>query len=213
MYIDVHTHSGLKQSQGVIAIKNILIEEAEKLIPGDEYYSIGVHPWDTAKPFFNPDLPADFFAKPHFVAIGECGIDKLQALLSETHHKPLIIHCVRAWQEILDLKNEIRPKSFWIIHGFRGKPELAKQLVNSGFYLSFGESLINPKPGIVESFSQVPLNRLFLETDVSSHPIEMIYQAASLIKNIPLLELQRELMQNFEKVFGIYGTSRLASTN
>jgi TatD DNase family protein len=119
----------------------------------------------------------------------------------------MIIHCVQAWQEIIALKKEIRPKVPWIIHGFRGKPELAGQLINHGFYLSFGDTILYQNNTTAQSLKSIPEDFLFLETDISEHTIESIYQAASVIKNLPLDVMQNMLQRNFELVFGIHGTS------
>jgi TatD DNase family protein len=65
-------------------------------------------------------------------ALGECGLDKItasdfelqkvvfkkQIQLSEKHQKPLIIHCVKAHQELIEIKKELKPKQVWIFHGF-----------------------------------------------------------------------------------------------
>lgn len=131
----------------------------EKRAPGF-LYSAGIHPWNSAI-----CTESDFKAllvdanRREVVAIGECGIDHLrgpeieiqqdvfvrQAEIAEKAGKPLLIHCVRAYDKILELHKRLRPqRSQWIIHGFRGKPELARQLTCAGIYLSLGERF-NPK--------------------------------------------------------------------
>ena len=86
-----------------------------------------------------------------------------QANLAEETHKPLIIHCVKAWADLIACKKAVKPEMPWIIHGFRGNGELASQLVRLGFYLSFGDRF-NPSAlrahGLI-SFSWRPMiNRL-----------------------------------------------------
>jgi TatD DNase family protein len=227
IYIDIHTHSEQKNRPDVIFLKNIRIQDAKDLNGNELYFSAGIHPWDTINPLPDPAIPASMIVSPGLIAIGECGIDRLRgadiavqthvfrqhALMAEAHSKPLIIHCARAWQEIIALKNEIRPKVPWIIHGFRGKPELASQLTGHGFYLSFGEHILSLDSTAGASLKIIPIDRLFLETDVSRHAIEDIYRAAAEIKNISLTELQKGLVQNFEKVFQVDGTSRMASAD
>ena len=87
------------------------------------------------------------------IALGEAGLDKcchvpfalqeeafrMMGSFSEQHCLPLIIHAVKVYNELIALKKEIHPSQPWIVHGFRGKKELAQSLVRQGFYLSFGE--------------------------------------------------------------------------
>ena len=58
----------------------------------------------------------------------------------------------------------------WIIHGFRGKPQLAQQLLNNGFYISLGEHF-NP-----QTVTIIPTNRLLFETDESTLDINTIIE-------------------------------------
>ena len=141
---------------------------------GDAWYSVGIHPWNTAEANENNLHQIAILAQdPRVAAIGECGIDKLkgaqiskqehlfiaQAKIAETVGKPIIIHCVKAWDTIIRLKKQLSPSVPWIIHGFRGKKELARQLVLAGFYISIG-SKYNP-----EAIAEIPPQRLLHETD------------------------------------------------
>lgn len=177
MIADCHSHN-LEATDAIINVGPDFNAFAD-----GRFYSIGVHPWDSAGA---TDLQLQQLSRlarlPQVVAIGEAGIDKLrgasrerqiellraQALLAEEVAKPLIIHCVGAWEDILRLHRELSPGQPWIIHGFRGKPELARQLLAAGLYLSLGEHF-NP-----ETAKIVPLDRLLVETDESSLPINHI---------------------------------------
>lgn len=70
-----------------------------------------------------------------------------------------------------------------VVHGFRGKPQLAKQLLNAGFAISYGEHF-NP-----ESVAVTPLDKLCIETDESEMPIEEIYKKIATIKDCRTHEL------------------------
>ena len=84
---------------------------------------------------------------PQVLAMGEAGLDKLadaslslqrevfeyQARLAEETDKPLVIHLVKAVDELLKLKQKIRPVKPWIIHGFRGKAVLAEEYLHMVF--------------------------------------------------------------------------------
>ena len=147
-------------------------------LPAEGYYSIGIHPWLTEE-MTKDDIDkaikemADKATDERVVAIGECGIDLLrggnidlqeyalrhQIELSETLEMPLIIHMVKATDAIIRLKKEIKPKQTWIIHGFRGKPELARQLTGQGINLSFGKYYNE------DSLLVTPADMRYFETD------------------------------------------------
>lgn len=85
------------------------------------------------------------------LAIGECGLDKRiemplepqisvfekQLALAEKFGKPVVIHCVAAFQEVIEIKKRLNVKVPMIIHGFSKNIQVADQLINAGFYLSF----------------------------------------------------------------------------
>ena len=122
-------------------------------------------------------------------------------------NKPIIIHCVRAFQELTTLKQISKNSIPWIIHGFRGSAEIAKSLVAQGVYISFGRLLTRRNyPGwskVANALESVPLNRLFLETDDTETPnskIEEVYEVVAEIKGIPLSVL----------IDGIYSNATVA---
>jgi len=191
MFVNIHTHN--LSSSNVLAIQNITFSLAESFLLVNEngLFSIGFHPWDAD--IYSTDLYQKleiYAADKHCIAIGECGLDKnskvpmvhqiyvfcKQIELSEKLQKPLIIHCVGCFNQLFDLKNALRPKQLWIIHGFRGKPELGQQALNAGCALSFGERYNE------ESVRVTPLDKLFVETDESNVPIEDIYRKIAQIK-------------------------------
>lgn len=146
-------------------------------VPADvERCSVGLHPWhvdDTWQQQLE-HLRQDLLL-PNVVAIGECGLDMVkgpelslqqaafeaQILLAESHHLPLIIHCVRAFDQLLQLHKKYNPQQLWIVHGFRGKPQLAQQLLARGIRLSFGVRF-NPATLELARQSGIPFYR---ETD------------------------------------------------
>ena len=170
------------------------------------YYSVSLHPWMLLPEKL--DQAVDFISHNHldknFIAIGECGLDKLcetsfdlqtvafrqMIKLSEQYEKPLIIHCVKAFDELISLKKEYLPKQPWIIHGFRGNPTQAKQLIQQGFCLSFG-----PKYNI-ETIKNVPLWAVFTETDDSDCPIDEVYRLVASELNISVEELAENIRNN-----------------
>ena len=92
-----------------------------------------------------------------------------QVALSEQVGKPLIIHCVKALDRLLLLRKELKPKQQWMLHGFRGKPQQLRSLLDAGFFVSFGFQHNE------ESLRICPIDRRLLETDDDGvHSIEEI---------------------------------------
>ena len=182
--VDIHTHDKSRKN----AIINIYPNE--ELIEG-VFHSVGIHPWQTANisSFIIKQLNI-LAAHPQIVAIGETGIDsikgasidiqieifKLHVNLSEQYKKPLIIHCVKSFNEIIVLKNKLCPTMPWIIHGFRGKPQLAKDLLKHGFFISLGENFNT------ETASFIPDNKLLFESDESTLDIDKIIEKINLFR-------------------------------
>lgn len=162
---DIHTHNPL----AVNAVINL--DRGGAPSRPDALYSVGWHPWWGAEADWQ--WVETVARDPRVVLIGECGIDRLRggeiepqleltrrhALLAEKLRKPLILHIVGAWSEILALRKQLRPSVPWIIHGFRGKEALARQLIDAGFYLSLGSK--SPQ----ELRSVLPPEKLLNETD------------------------------------------------
>lgn len=88
--------------------------------------------------------------------------------LSESLRKPLILHVVKRFPEIMKLRIKLKPRMPWVIHGFRGKPGLARDLIRWGFYLSYGEKFNEA------SVRATPPDRMLVETDESRMSIDDI---------------------------------------
>lgn len=165
-YADVHTHN---LQAGADAIINLPIDSE---IPAEGSYSIGIHPWDADSNIDWARLRLKA-SNPCVVAIGETGLDKLRGApmpiqeevfvahvrLSEELGKPLIIHAVGTYNRLIELRKKLHPTQAWLIHGFRGKPELARQLVRAGFEISLGSKY---NPGVPDA---IPFERLHHESD------------------------------------------------
>ena len=176
-------------------------------------YSYGIHPWNLGTPP-NLTLLETLLKENKIVAIGECGIDRnhketiglqldvfeRQVLLSEQYQKPLIIHNVKASADILQIHKKHQPRQAWIIHGFNGTEQEAKQLTDRGLCLSVGESILYPNRKINQSILSIPLNQLFLETDVSDRSIHEIYEKTAAFLNLPLDVLKERIFANFARL-------------
>ena len=175
---DIHTHCPGASSDAVINL-----DAGMEMLPG-HMYSVGVHPWLSDAPDVDElwSRVQTLARHPQVVVIGECGIDKKRgaatyvqmellrrhAALAEEVGKPLLLHVVGAFPEVIGLRRQIKPVQPWIVHGFRGKPQLADELLRHGFDISLGE-LFNPLTPKV-----IPPDRLYVETDTSSLDIAQI---------------------------------------
>jgi TatD DNase family protein len=156
-------------------------------------------------------------ARPETVAIGEAGLDKatktpwvLQIAafeccveVSEMTHKPLIVHCVRAFEEILLFKKRRRPQQAWILHGFDKHPQTAQSLLDAGFYLSFGAALFKPNGHAEAALRITPARRFFLETDAAEQvPIEAVYEKAAALLGMRVEAVVQQTNENYRTAFG-----------
>lgn len=177
--------------------------------------SMGLHPWHIKEKTAEDQLAELKRASTHanVWAIGECGLDKAivtdikfqekifvqQLLWANEIDKPLIIHCVRAFDEILMLLRKNQNKVPVIFHGFNKKSDTAQRILQAGHWLSFGPALQHFRTK--EVFEKIPLNSLFLETDDGNLDIRTIYQLAASILNISEEQLSLQLKQNVKTVF------------
>jgi len=213
-FFNLHTHKSTIQPN-VLEIVNQYPQEFDATIP---YYSIGIHPWFIIKERIEADLAIieSKLQETNCLAVGECGLDKRtdipmelqqmvfekQLLLAQKYQKPVVIHCVAAFQEVIALKKKLNISVPMLIHGFSKNSQVAKQLVDAGFYISFGKYLLlNTELEIV--FKSVPNNRFFLETDTVDEGIEAVYELAAKYKGISVKEIQEIVNSNFLEVFKI----------
>ena len=215
--IDFHTHQIRKG--GNIQILNVFAQDLYKPVP-EFLFTAGLHPWHIG--MINPEecLQAIEQSIPskNMIAVGECGLDRSistdfaiqknyfnqQILIAEKHHKPLIIHCVRALSDLAQLKKETKSGIPWIIHGYQGNQEATLNLIRQGFYFSVGEKLLkNESKHAI--FKTIPIERLFLETDDQQISIDEVYSMAAQIRKVDEEMLVEILFNNFTYLFGNAG--------
>jgi len=212
LYYNLHTHKATNQPD-IFELVNQYPQEFDASILK---FSIGIHPWYIVENRVEEDLKIieEKISDENCLAIGECGLDKRieisfnlqeevfrkQLALAEKFKKPVVIHCVASFQELIKIKTEMKISVPMIIHGFSKKQELAKQLLDNGFYLSFGKYLLrNPELEIV--FQSIPNNRFLLETDTVEEKIQEVYEVASKYKNIEINNLKNIVENNFRRIF------------
>ena len=189
MVIDIHTHNAQTHAQTID--------------------TVGIHPWHAS----TGDIAEVRSLAPAVDAVGEIGLDyacevsreeqmaifRAQLEIAEQLEKPVILHCVRAFEEVIKVIGEYHLKAV-IFHGFIGSAEQAKRAVAQGHYLSFGERTLR-SPKSIEAMRSTPLSHLFVETDESATPIEAIYAKIAELRGIEIAELVTATEENYRRLF------------
>lgn len=181
------------------------------------YYSYGLHPWYIQKDSWQDklDLLRMVVHEKRCLAVGECGLDKLstvdfnlqqevfveQIKIANSIGKPLIIHCVKAFNELINCLNLNDNKVPVIVHGFNNNENIARILVSQGFYFSFGKALLGYESNAAKAIKNVGRKNFFLETDDADISIKYIYRKATELLGIDEEIIRQQLQSNFEAVF------------
>lgn len=208
MLIDIHSH---QNSTGeYFVLYNAFLEKYS------DSCSYGIHPWHIGSDFeAQLNRLNKLVVTNNCLAIGECGLDKLsdvdfqiqievfekQIELSERIEKPLIIHCVKATNELIQLKKKFKPKKTWIFHGFR-KVNTFSELKKEGIKIGIGATILKDK-SLQELVKIMPIDSFFLETDDAQNAIVEIYEMVAELRNIELDQLIKSMKNNFELVFQV----------
>jgi len=211
-FINLHTHKFSNLSD-VIEVVNQYPWEFNSLLSN---YSIGIHPWYIDEIRLENDLKI-IEQKLQFkecFALGECGLDKRieipldiqisvfkkQLEIVKQTNKPIVLHCVAAYDEVIAIKKDMKIDNPMIIHGFSKNEQVAQSLLKNGFYLSFGKYLLR-NPDLEKVFTFAPENQILLETDTIEESIYQVYEKAALIKGISVDELKAIVFTNFSRIF------------
>ena len=187
-YIDFHTH-------------HPSLEGEEVIVDGTD--TSGIHPWQASG-------ESTLTTTPHTMAIGECGLDRccttpydiqladFERCIRESEVKalPLVLHCVKAIDDCLALRRTLGAVQPWIWHGYRGKAVQLRQLIDKGFWFSFGTHYN------VDALRACPLNRMLLETDDQRIPVRIVYERACADLRMPVCQLAEAMQTNYHTLFG-----------
>ncbi len=214
MFVDIHTHV---DNQAVI---KIIDGDSEKILK-----TWGVHPWDVTNTtdchFERNEVKSrnhrhlndsEIFNDELF--IGEVGLDKVHKdtyekqievfeemiRLSESYRKPVIVHCVRAYSEIIVVRKKMKATMPWVIHGFNSSVETMRQLLRYDMYISLGEVLYRNENQAVKILKSIPIERLFLETDVSGRDIRDVYAKAATLMGCEVEFLENKIFENYGRL-------------
>lgn len=222
MLLDIHTHHKTAMpGESILNVTPQAFYRRGGVCPPDvppqevsgrtgQYYSIGIHPWKAQEA--GPEeweMLEKAACHPSVLAIGEAGLDQLasadillqkevfirQILLSESVEKPLVIHCVKAFNELIELKKKYRPQMPWVVHGFRNNLNIAHRLMQEDIYFSLGEKY---QAAVLQD---VPLERLLAETDESTWDIRTIIGQMAVAKELEATALCGKIDENARKIF------------
>ncbi|MBP3967039.1 TatD family hydrolase [Paenibacillus lignilyticus] len=198
------------------------------------YAAVGWHPVDSIG--MRPedlDWIASLCDHPKVVAIGEIGLDyhwdtspkdvqqrvfREQIQLAKQKRMPIVIHNRDAHEDVVRLLREEDAKDVGgVMHCFSGSWETAKQCLDMNFYISFGGPLTFTNARVPkEVLSQVPLDRILIETDapyLAPHPhrgkrnessfVRLVANTISEITGKSVEEVGKITTENAMKCFGI----------
>ena len=215
-FINIHSHQFNENDDNICIVDwyTSAIENKVKL----SLFSAGIHPWyiDTLNLEMQLQQLKEVVVKPNCKAIGECGLDKLkgpemslqielfekQIGLAIQLQKPLIVHCVQAFDVLFAIIKKYQNKATFVIHGFNQNEQIAKQLIKLGAYLSFGNALLNVKNERLKYiFAQTATHQIFIENDDAACQVELIYEAAAGIKKCDVNMMKEIIFANYKTVF------------
>lgn len=201
---DFHHHDSTKQN----GIYNLKYGEAAP----DFYFSAGIHP-DAVDKNLAHQLKwlLDVAILKNCVAIGEGGLDgrfpltenlqqtvfREQVALANQLQKPLIIHCVKRFSQLIPLIREATVPV--IIHGFNKRKSIGDELLKNGCYLSFGKSLLYDV-NLQHFFTTLAPERFFLETDSAQASLNELYLTAAALRQMPLEDFKEQINNNLRSI-------------
>lgn len=212
-FLDFHTHRMRHETDGdVIEIVSLHLGQHKP----SKFFTVGLHPWWTTSPLDEAQRTSlvPLLSDPACLAMGEMGLDQLKGppmavqmdiLRSQLHiaqslNKPVIIHCVRAYDQLLRIKKEFPGITKWCVHGYGRHAILARQLIDQGLYLSLMPTVAAK---YVDWFGSLPHDRLFLETDsMPDTDITTVYANVAGLTGMRITDLQHQMNSNARTFFG-----------
>ena len=228
MLIDAHTHI-IPDSNDITVLYNSVTSADWDRIPAGQniipFY--GIHPWYATSCSKNELMALGQFIKQKKAAgikfgIGETGLDKtdrnpdfedqkgffaFHLWLAQQYHVPAAVHCVRAWGPLLEILSEVPEDLPVLMHSYSGSIETAKILLKRNTWFSFSPSVHHIEKQ-AEVLSQLPLDRIFLETDFTECPnkgyqqsLEGVYNFAAGQKGCTTEVLKKIVENNLKTLF------------
>lgn len=215
-FIDIHSHNRVKDKD-IISHPTFSVTDDAVLSYPDKLWC-GLHPYDSGAMNCKTITERLNTIKDHLIGIGEIGLDhtipndmacqkeifECQFDYAFRNHLPVTIHCVKAYNDIVQILKQKRYNRV-VIHSFSSHPIVALQLLDAGCYLSFSDQSLKSKKSI-EAFKRLPADRLFLETDgeegKNKNTIKNIYEKAASLRGVSLDELKKQIYNNYLCLIG-----------
>lgn len=194
----------------------------------DRQIALGTHPWFVREPEVETDALRTALVEGRARVIGEIGLDfyrgrqprpdrdtqlgvfRRQLGLASEFKRPVILHAVKAHQEIITELKEA-PDVTGVVHAFNGPYPLARQYLDQGFYLGIGPQLMRSGK-LQETVRRMPAERILVETDAPHMTIARDREGPLLdlltvagrvaeLRNVSLSEIQRQTSENTQRCF------------
>lgn len=225
-------HDYIKSSTTLGVIKSVCNATCEKdwqtilrirtRYPEHTVACFGLHPWFANQKSDNwfSELETCLNSVPS--GIGEIGLDKFapapqtqyevfckQLDLASTMDRPVAIHCVKAWDKMLErIKKYPAPKTL-MFHAFNGSEQTARQLTSSGAFISLSDALLEQNPAKAQKLLRIiPKSQLMLETDDPSknpkHAPDTIIKATATAAQLSGLDFETMAKQTTQNVLDFF---------
>ncbi|HZH87565.1 MAG TPA: TatD family hydrolase [Chitinophagaceae bacterium] len=231
--LDIHTHNlSIGASHLIFNPSNIEVPSSYKNKTG-VYVSVGFHPWHLESSYNEKEWSTfeELSLSDDIIAIGEAGLDKIkgapmdlqqesfqrQIAWASKVQKPIIVHNVRASEEVWHALKKEEGNLTAIMHAFRRNKKVAQRFLDLGHYLSFGHPLLFDK-NLQEVLKYIPKDRFFLETDgFDGVFIKEMYEKAAAILKTDISSVSLQTFENFNTLFPKnkidYGAPKLVIKN
>jgi len=203
-FINAHTHH-LEKDEQILSLYQATPLDTHLPIS----FSISIHPWDINKGYIFSEVEVLGESKM-CIAIGETGLDKLKPdykeqtrlfiehiRLAKACKKPLIIHCVKAFDDCISILKKEKFTGGVLFHGFNKHPQLALQLLKQGYFIGLGASFLKENHNFDRFLQEIELNQVLFETDNRTDvSILDIYSKAQQL--FPNLDVKQKMSNNFK---------------
>jgi TatD DNase family protein len=209
-YIDIHTHH-TEKDECTFSVINISLPSDN--VPEKTSFSAGWHPWhiNSFELLKIQNNLEEISLNQNVIAFGECGLDravntsiekqaqvfKFHIDIAKKHKKPMIIHCVKAYSDLLSIFTKESYNGNFVLHNFNANLIQTERFLKFNAFFSFGKHLMKPGSRLIELLKYIPFERIFIETDDSDYSISELYLRAANMLQIPLEEMKKQLKQNF----------------